>query len=103
MIIEKIDSEIKKIPLKTPFITALRRVENVEFVRVTLKCSNDFLGIGEAPATKAITGEDLDEDHSTIENSTAKVVTAFEIFEHLLSPYEVLKSIKSKIALFCSV
>ncbi len=41
-------------------------------------------------------GEDLDEDRSTIENSSADVVTAFEIFEHLLSPYEVLKSIKSE-------
>lgn len=41
-------------------------------------------------------GEDLDEDRSTIENSSADVVTAFEIFEHLLSPYEVLKSIKTE-------
>ena len=40
-------------------------------------------------------GEDLDEDHATIKNSNATVVTAFEIFEHLLSPYEVLKSIKA--------
>ncbi|WP_299519423.1 methyltransferase [Winogradskyella sp.] len=40
-------------------------------------------------------GEDLDENRSTIENSNAKVVTALEIFEHLLSPYEVLKSIKA--------
>ncbi|NRD24732.1 methyltransferase [Winogradskyella litoriviva] len=41
------------------------------------------------------TGEDLDEDTSKIKNSKATVVTAFEIFEHLLSPYEVLKSIKA--------
>ncbi len=41
-------------------------------------------------------GEDLDEDRSIIENSDANVVTAFEIFEHLLSPYEVLKSIKAE-------
>ena len=41
-------------------------------------------------------GEDLDEDTSTIVNSKAEVVTAFEIFEHLLSPYTVLKSIKSQ-------
>ncbi|APY08952.1 methyltransferase [Winogradskyella sp. J14-2] len=41
-------------------------------------------------------GEDLDEDRSKIENSSADVVTAFEIFEHLLSPYEVLKSIKTE-------
>ncbi|MFP4847151.1 methyltransferase [Winogradskyella sp. PE311] len=42
------------------------------------------------------TGEDLDEDRSAIENSKSDVITAFEIFEHLLSPYEVLKSIKAK-------
>jgi hypothetical protein len=40
-------------------------------------------------------GEDLDLDTSTIENSNAEVVTAFEIFEHLLSPFTVLKSIKA--------
>jgi len=40
-------------------------------------------------------GEDLDIDTSTIENSSANVVTAFEIFEHLLSPFTVLKSIKA--------
>ncbi|XMO85164.1 methyltransferase [Algibacter sp. AS12] len=40
-------------------------------------------------------GEDLDLDTSTIENSKANVVTAFEIFEHLLSPFTVLKSIQS--------
>ncbi len=40
-------------------------------------------------------GEDLDEDTSTIINSEATVTTAFEIFEHLLSPYTVLKAIKS--------
>ena len=40
-------------------------------------------------------GEDLDLDTSTIENSDATVVTAFEIFEHLLSPFTVLKSIKA--------
>lgn len=41
-------------------------------------------------------GEDLDEDVTTIETSNAEVVTAFEIFEHLLSPYTVIKSIKAK-------
>ena len=48
------------IPLKTPFITALRRVEDVEFVRVHIECDNGFLALGEAPATMAITGEDLE-------------------------------------------
>jgi len=40
-------------------------------------------------------GEDLDIDTSTIMNSDAEVVTAFEIFEHLLSPFTVLKNIKA--------
>jgi hypothetical protein len=41
-------------------------------------------------------GEDLDEDQSRLQKSEAQVVTAFEILEHLLSPYQVLKSIKAK-------
>lgn len=40
-------------------------------------------------------GEDLDLDTTTIENSDAEVVTAFEIFEHLLSPFTVIKSINA--------
>lgn len=40
-------------------------------------------------------GEDLDTDTSSIVTSSAQVVTAFEIFEHLLSPYTVLKSLNA--------
>jgi len=40
-------------------------------------------------------GEDLDLDTSRIKNSKAEVATAFEIFEHLLSPFTVLKSIQA--------
>ncbi|GAA3636602.1 methyltransferase [Flavivirga jejuensis] len=39
-------------------------------------------------------GEDLDIDTTTIKNSNADIITAFEIFEHLLSPFTVLQSIK---------
>lgn len=59
MKIKKISTQIKKIPLQTPFVTALRRVENVEFIRVCILLESELSGIGEAPATKAITGEDL--------------------------------------------
>lgn len=41
-------------------------------------------------------GEDLDLDFSSVINSDAEVVTAFEIFEHLLAPFNVLREIKSK-------
>ncbi|AXO81378.1 methyltransferase [Olleya aquimaris] len=40
-------------------------------------------------------GEDLDFDVSSIKNSEATVVTAFEIFEHLLNPFTVLQNIKA--------
>ena len=40
-------------------------------------------------------GEDLDVDFSTLINSKAEVITAFEIFEHLLNPFTILKEIKA--------
>ncbi len=40
-------------------------------------------------------GEDLDIDTSAITSSQAEIVTAFEIFEHLLSPFTVLKAIQT--------
>ena len=41
-------------------------------------------------------GEDLDVNTTVLDASTADVATAFEIFEHLVSPFTVLKSIQSK-------
>ena len=40
-------------------------------------------------------GEDLDNNQSTLQNEEYSVVTAFEIFEHLLNPYTILENIKS--------
>jgi L-alanine-DL-glutamate epimerase-like enolase superfamily enzyme len=59
--IQNIATQKLKIPLKTPFVTALRRVEDVEFVRVCITFDDGSAAFGEAPATKAITGEDLDD------------------------------------------
>jgi len=61
MKIINIQTQVKYIELKTPFITALRRVDKIEFVRVSVECDNSFIAIGEAPATKAITGEGIEE------------------------------------------
>ena len=74
MKIVSLETQLKNIPLKTPFITALRRVENVEFVRVTLVCDNGLCAIGEAPATKAITGEDLDTIVASVESIKATLL-----------------------------
>ncbi len=41
-------------------------------------------------------GEDLDTNTSAVQVGTYDVVTAFEIFEHLVSPFNVLKDINAK-------
>ncbi|WP_158847172.1 methyltransferase [Algibacter sp. L1A34] len=77
----------------------------IEFLKKHVSNSETVLDLGVVnPFTKIMKdhgfiventkGEDLDEDTSTIKNANAEVVTAFEIFEHLLSPYTVLKAIK---------
>ncbi len=40
-------------------------------------------------------GEDLDIDFKSVMGSNAEVVTAFEIFEHLIAPFNVLKEIRA--------
>jgi hypothetical protein len=77
-----------------------------QFLEKHISKSETILDLGvENPFTKILkdnnfiventTGEDLDFDTTTIKNSKATVVTAFEIFEHLLNPFTVLQSIKA--------
>ncbi len=44
---------------------------------------------------KNTTGEDLDMNQNVFGSEKQDVVTAFEIFEHLLNPFTILSSIKS--------
>ena len=46
-----------RVPLKTPFKTALRTVEQVEDVVVTVHTDTGHVGYGSAPATAVITGD----------------------------------------------
>jgi L-alanine-DL-glutamate epimerase-like enolase superfamily enzyme len=48
------------LPLRTPFVTALRRVERVEYVVLELRTDTGLRALGSAPATKAVTGETLE-------------------------------------------
>ncbi|WP_457743518.1 hypothetical protein [Sulfurimonas sp.] len=54
------------------FATALRRVENVEFVRVKIDFGDASTAFGEAPATKAITGDDLGDIVNAVDTSPLK-------------------------------
>ena len=78
----------------------------LEFLKKHISESEAILDLGvENPFTEIMQsrgysventqGEDLDLDTTKIENSSADVVTAFEIFEHLLSPFTVLRSIQA--------
>ncbi len=71
MTITAISLEIENIPLRTPFITALRRVDDVENIRVMIHTDTPNIGYGAAPATKAITGEDLQSISKTIKTIIA--------------------------------
>jgi L-alanine-DL-glutamate epimerase-like enolase superfamily enzyme len=51
---------ILRVPLRTPFKTALRQVDALEDVVLELQTDNGYLGYGEAPPTVAITGDSLE-------------------------------------------
>ena len=40
-------------------------------------------------------GENLDLDYNSVLNDKIELVTAFEIFEHMLAPYNILREIKA--------
>ena len=48
-------------------------------------------------------GEDLDLDFSAVQKTEAQVVTAFEIFEHMLAPLHLLRAIDQPKKLLASV
>ena len=51
---------------------------------------------GEGYEVTNTSGEDLDRDQSALQQNDYDVVTAFEIFEHLLNPFTVLEQINCK-------
>jgi len=59
MKITDIRTQIFKAPLKTPFVTALRRVEMLEDLVVIIECDDGSVGYGEGAPTPVITGETM--------------------------------------------
>ncbi len=73
-------------PLKTPFKTALRTVENLEDIVVLIECDNGFIGYGEGAPTAVITGETLGTMEAAI-SYLAPMLTGLSIlndFEEIL-------------------
>lgn len=78
----------------------------LEFLKKHISTDEPVLDLGvENPFSKVMkaegyqventSGEDLDVVYTTVVQSEATVVTAFEIFEHLLAPFNVLREIKA--------
>ena len=85
----------------------------LEFIKKHIDKSETILDLGvDNPLSKIMkeegfdvkntNGEDLDKDQSIFGTQETTVVTAFEIFEHLLNPYTILEAIKSE-KLFISI
>lgn len=90
MKIEKIEMGIVRIPLITPFKTALRTVDSVEDVLLKVTAESGEVGFGEAPPTKAITGETLESITETLQKKIAPSMLAMPESE----PEEFLKKIQ---------
>ncbi|OAB79640.1 methyltransferase domain-containing protein [Cochleicola gelatinilyticus] len=78
----------------------------LDFVKQVLSKNDSILDLGVSNPFSEIlqdnnfnitntSGEDLDLDTSAVTNSEFDAVTAFEIFEHLVSPFNVLNDIKA--------
>ena len=70
MKISRIQLAMLRVPLKTPFKTALRTVEAVEDVVVIITTDTGHVGYGEAPATAVITGD----THGSIIEAIRRVI-----------------------------
>ena len=79
----------------------------IDFLKKVTSESSKILDLGvKNPFTKIMkdngykvfntNGEDLDLHPEVVNNYDVDIVTAFEIFEHLLAPFNVLREIKSK-------
>jgi len=84
-----------------------RYKHTLQFLRKHINTSESILDLGvENPFTDIMRqdgykvsntkGEDLDFDFSAVTSTDAEVLTAFEIFEHLLAPLHLLSNTKSE-------
>ena len=84
-----------------------RYQKTLEFLKKTIPKSSKILDLGTTNDfskimqkagynVKNTNGENLDVDFKIANESDADVITAFEIFEHMLAPFNVLNSINNK-------
>jgi L-alanine-DL-glutamate epimerase-like enolase superfamily enzyme len=70
-----------RIPLRTPFKTALRTVEALEDAVIRLETDTGHVGYGEAPPTVAITGDSLEGIFSALRNAIGPALLGRDIVD----------------------
>jgi len=102
MKITNIQTKILKAPLKTPFVTSLRRVDALEDLVVIIECADGTVGYGEGAPTPQITGETMGSMVACIEFIKPHIIgREIEEFEQLLKHIHslIVKNTTAKSAL----
>ena len=102
MKITDIRTTILRAPLKTPFVTSLRRVEALEDLVVIVECDEGSVGYGEGAPTPVITGETLGSIAAAIEYIKPHIIGySIENFSEILAKIHrlILKNTTAKSAL----
>jgi o-succinylbenzoate synthase len=82
-----------RVPLKTPFKTALRTVDSIEDVIVTVHTDAGNVGYGEAPATAVITGD----THGSIVEAIKKYIAPRIIGEEIANLNRITQLIQGSL------
>jgi o-succinylbenzoate synthase len=82
-----------RVPLKTPFKTALRTVDTIEDIVVSVHTDTGHVGYGEAPATAVITGD----THGSIVEAIRKFISPRLIGEEVANLNRVTQLIQGAI------
>ena len=80
-----------RVPLKTPFKTALRTVEAVEDVIVSIHTDTGHVGYGEAAATAVITGD----THGSIIEAIGKVIAPRIVGEDIANLNRIVRLVQT--------
>ncbi len=92
---------------KIDYCKKIRYKKTLQFLKEYIPTSKKILDLGTPNEfseimkkagynVKNTNGENLDIDFKVASDSDADVITAFEIFEHMLAPFNLLNSVKNK-------
>ncbi|MGV8930628.1 MAG: dipeptide epimerase [Luteimonas sp.] len=93
MKIREIRYGMLRVPLKTPFKTALRTVEVVEDIVISIHTDTGHVGYGEAPATAVITGD----THGSIVAAISKFIAPRLIGEDIANLNRITRIIQGSL------